>query len=118
MIDSGVDFADGVYITGDLTDWAIEPMSHDWDQIYSWQTTMTAGSEGPYYYLTTDTWDNYEAYRETVQEECAEWHDTDCGYVIPDNNVETGFKWGTCQEIEVGTFTEQNEIKPQGFELY
>lgn len=118
MANSGVDFANGVYITGDLTDWAIEPMSHDGDQIYSWQASLSSGSEGAYYYLTTDTWESYQDYRETVPVECAEWYDTDRGYVIPDGHVEIGFIWGTCQKIELSTSTENISDEVPGFELH
>ncbi|WP_340102515.1 T9SS type A sorting domain-containing protein [Rhodohalobacter sp. 8-1] len=101
-----------------MTDWTIEPMSHEGNQIYLWQTTMAERSEGAYYYLTTDDWENYQNYRETVPGECAEWYDSDRGYLIRDHDVEIGFKWSSCEEIEVGTSTENRRDEPLGFELH
>jgi len=118
MADSGVDYSDGVYITGDVTEWEIVQMEEDEDEIFSYQTMISPGEEGAYYYMTTENWDNYLDYRETVPEECADWHDSDRGYVIPDKDVEFAYKWGTCQVIEIGTSLNHPTEMPGEFELH
>jgi len=103
MSDSGVDYSNGVYITGAFsneTNWLILPMTEIVDNIYSYTTELMPGESGAYYYLTTDTWDNYQNYRETVPAACAVWYNSDRGYLVPNNDVYFGHKWGSCEEIQ------------------
>jgi len=86
-------------------------------EIFSYQTMILPGVEGAYYYMTTDNWDNYLDYRETVPSECVDWYDSDRDYVISDDDVEFANKWGTCQEIEIGTSLNHPTEMPGEFEL-
>ncbi|MEX0720367.1 MAG: glycosyl hydrolase 53 family protein [Balneolaceae bacterium] len=117
MNDSGVDFNNGVYITGDVTGWEIELMTEAGENIFSFQTEIAPGSEGAYYYLTTDSWDSYLNYRETVPEECADWYDSDRGYKIPDQDVEFAHKWASCDLIETSINSEDQGMLPENFFL-
>lgn len=97
--------SDGVYITGHFTGdpWQIVPMTDEGDSIYSYTTTLYPGDSGAYYYLTTSSWDNYEAFRETVPAECAVWWGSDRGYTIPDHDTTYAVAWGSCTSSPIVT---------------
>ncbi|MDX2245830.1 MAG: glycosyl hydrolase 53 family protein [Bacteroidia bacterium] len=106
MVDmAGEDVSNGVYITGTFTgatNWLILPMSHYSGSIYKYSTQIPAGSTGAYYYLTTGSWTNYLDYRETVPAACAEWWDSDRGYVIPGHDTTFAVKWESCETFAAG----------------
>ncbi|MDG5767150.1 glycosyl hydrolase family 28-related protein [Balneolales bacterium ANBcel1] len=118
MAGSGVDYEDGVYITGHLNGWEIARMEHLRDEIYRYEISLFPGEEGAYYYMTTDSWDNYEDYRETVPAECADWWDSDRGYVIPDEDVAFAFRWGSCRYIGEETSAGNPDGIPDRVELH
>jgi len=118
MADSGVDYEDGVYITGYLNNWTFSELENIYDEVYAYDMMMLPRSEGAYYFITTDSWDNYMEYRETVPAECADWYESDRGYVIPGEDVVFAYKWASCQEIELGTHIDQSNTNPKGFMLY
>lgn len=119
MAGSGVDYSGSVYITGTFTagegggNWEILPMTQESGEVYSYQTVMEIGDEGAYYFLSDNDW----SARETVPSQCADWYNSDRGYAIPDEDIEIGFQWGTCQAIESGTNTDPETYSPNGFEL-
>jgi len=92
------DVSQGVYVTGHFTGdpWQIVPMTDNGDFIYAYTTNLYPGDSGAYYYLTTNSWDNYEAFRETVPAECAIWWGSDRGYTIPDHDTTYTVAWGSC----------------------
>ena len=117
MADSGVDYEDGVYVTGHLNGWTFSELENIYDEVYAIDIMMLPDSEGAYYYITTNTWDDYMSYRETVPSECADWYGSDRGYEIPDGDVEFGFHWGSCEEIEESTSAEEQMDAPVSFTL-
>ncbi|WP_262899682.1 glycosyl hydrolase 53 family protein [Rhodocaloribacter litoris] len=94
---TGQDTSRGVYITGHVTDWEIVRMTPQGEAIYTYTTSLMPGSAGAYYYLTTSTWDNYQAFRESVPAACATWYGSDRGYVVPDTPAVFAVRWGTCE---------------------
>jgi len=109
---TGEDISRGVYITGDPTGdpWSIVQLSELAEGIFSWTTFLNPGDVGAYYYLTTDTWDNYEVFRETVPIDCADWWNSDRGYTIANQDTIIAVKWGSCEEFEV---TASDPIGPE-----
>ncbi|MEZ4777638.1 MAG: glycosyl hydrolase 53 family protein [Bacteroidia bacterium] len=105
MVDmTGQDVSNGVYITGTFTgaNWLIVPMSLHSGKIYKYSTQIPAGSSGAYYYLTTSSWTNYLDFRETVPTACAEWWNSDRGYVIPAHDTTFAVKWESCETFVAG----------------
>jgi arabinogalactan endo-1,4-beta-galactosidase len=102
---TGQDTSRGVYITGDVTGWEIVRMGLEGDAVYSYTTQMLPGSAGAYYHLTTSTWDNYLAYRESVPAACATWYGSDRGYDVPIHPTVYAVRWGTCESFSWPTST-------------
>lgn len=115
----GQDTSNGVYLTGDIVDWNIVSMNHEANNIYSYYADADPGDEGAYYYMTTNTWDNYQNFRESVPSECADWYGTDRGYVIGEEAMTLAYKWGTCQsfDFDLATPIETGPEQPEEFEL-
>ena len=100
---AGQDVSRGVYVTGHATDWEIVRMEDAGDGLYRYETTLCVGDEGAYYFVTTPTWDNYQAYREAVPAACATWYGSDRGYAVPAGGVTFAFVWGSCEAAELAT---------------
>ncbi len=103
---TGRDVSRGVYITGHVTQWDIVRMTERGEGVYVYTTQMQPGARGAYYYLTTSTWDNYLAFRESVPAECATWYGSDRGYEVPGGPVTYAVRWGTCETFSVSTAVE------------
>lgn len=109
MKGSGVDLSNGIYLVGQITSWEFRSMSKGADSLY--RVTLhdvPAGTATAYYYIANDSWNNYQDYRETVPEECAnsagvtgdpEWT-TDRGLVVPSHDTVVGYVWGTCTLLD------------------
>jgi len=81
---TGVDVSNGVFVTGEFPNkqgdtWQLNWMNHQGNQIYSYDTEISTGSSGAYYFLNDDVW----GVRESVPAECAEHWGVDRGYEIP-----------------------------------
>ena len=100
---TGLDVSRGVYLTGDAVEWEIVPMADVGGGIYRYDATLGVGDEGAYYFLTTATWDDYQAYREVVPPACAAWYGSDRGYSVPAGGATFAFVWATCDPAEVAT---------------
>jgi arabinogalactan endo-1,4-beta-galactosidase len=102
---AGKDVSRGVFVTGAFTGdpWKILRMTALNDSIYFYKTSLLPGKSGAYYFLTTSTWDNYQAYREKVPSACAKWWNTDRGYVIPEKDTTLAFYWGSCSPFSFKT---------------
>ena len=92
---TGVDVSAGVYIAGDINEWALQEMSSDGGSIYSVTFSVFPGSEGAFYFLNAEDW----GARETVPIDCADYWDSDRGYVIPEIGGEIGVVWSSCASI-------------------
>ncbi len=99
---NGVDVSNGAYVTGEFPNkqgktWQLNWMTHEGHQIYSYDTEISTGSSGAYYFLNDDVW----GVRESVPSACAEHWGVDRGYEIPLNSTgETfAFVWSSCEEI-------------------
>jgi hypothetical protein len=73
-----------------------------------------------YYYITNNSWDNYQQYRETVPPECAYSDEvtgdpgwiTDRALVVPDHDTVVGYVWGTCIVLDKTVGTDSREKLP------
>ena len=96
---SGVPHPDGAFITGSFTgpegSWRIYPMTHEGDNVYSYQVALSPGEEGAYYFLRGDNWN----LRETVPSRCAQMWNVDRKYAVPQSPVTYAFGYGTCDEL-------------------
>lgn len=93
---TGQDVSDGVFITGDFSgtgDNETKQMYLEGDDIYSYTTYLSPGTEGSYFFQIGDT----DAIRETVPSECADGSDRP--FTIEDNKKEIGYQWETCESI-------------------
>jgi arabinogalactan endo-1,4-beta-galactosidase len=111
---TGQDVSNGVYITGNLTGdpWQIQPATHLYDKVYTYSLTMNPGSEGAYYFLTTDNWSNYLEFRETVPPPCNVWWNSDRGYIIPTSDTVFAVVWGSCETFTLATGLPENAEEP------
>ncbi len=116
---TGEDISRGVFLTGDQTGspWSIIPLSELKDSIYYWTTYLRPEDAGAYYYMTTDTWDNYKEFREEVPTECAEWWTSDRGYSIADHDTIIAVRWGSCETIDLNTIEKYTELLSE-FEVF
>lgn len=110
---TGEDVSNGVYITGQMTNWEIVPLTLLKERIYQFSLPMNVGDEGAFYFLTTDSWDNYQDFRETVPSQCATWWDSDRGYLISETDTVFAYVWGSCEAINFSQVTGLGE----GFDL-
>jgi len=99
---TGVDVSRGVYVTGEFPNrqglsWELNPMTHEGHQVYRYDTRISKGTSGAYYFLNDDEW----GVRESVPSSCAVHWGVDRGYEIPVNSTgETfAFVWSGCEEI-------------------
>ncbi len=106
---TGQDVSRGVFMTGHPTGqpWRIVAMMNMGGGIYSWSTQMKPGAKGAYYFLTTGVWDDYQNYRETIPNECAEWWGSDRGFTISSSDTVIAVRWGSCEVL-----TLNNQYKP------
>lgn len=102
---TGQDVSNGVYITGNMTGepWQILPATHLYGQVYAYTQYLPPGSEGAYYFLTTDNWSNYLDHREDVPPPCDIWWNSDRGYAIPPYDTVFAVVWGSCETFELST---------------
>ena len=96
---SGQDQSRGVFITGEVTDWAIVKMTSEGNNIFSYSKSLTPGDTLAYYYLTTSTWTNYLNYREKIPTECALVWNSDRRIIVPDNDAQVEVAWASCSKI-------------------
>jgi arabinogalactan endo-1,4-beta-galactosidase len=89
----------GVFITGDVTEWAIVKMTSEGNNIYSYSKTLIPGATLAYYYLTTSTWTDYLNYREKVPAECALVWNSDRRIIVPNVETQIGVKWASCEKF-------------------
>ncbi|SMO50075.1 glycosyl hydrolase 53 family protein [Gracilimonas mengyeensis] len=117
MTDAGVDYSNGVYVTGTFTadegggNWSIIPMTEQQEGIFSYQTELEIGDSGAYYFLSGNDWNA----RETVPDACADMYDSDRGYNITEDDTVFSFKWGSCEAITVSN--EHQGQLPRDFQL-
>jgi arabinogalactan endo-1,4-beta-galactosidase len=102
---TGQDVSNGVYLTGNMTGdpWLIWPMTQLAGNIYTYSLNMKPGAAGAYYFLRTGSWTNYLDFRETVPAACAEWWNSDRGYVIPARDTAYAILWGSCESFTLST---------------
>jgi hypothetical protein len=109
MKGSGIDLSGGVYLVGTITGWDFIQMTPLGDSLYSVIIEdATVGNPEAYYFITTDSWDNYEDYRESVPEACAYSDEVtgepgwtvDRGFFVPSSDTVIGYVWGTCKELD------------------
>lgn len=102
MKGSGMDY-DTVYIVGEHTSWNFLPMEDMGDSIWALTMILNVNDTSAYYYITNNSWTGYEAYRETVPEECDQsmelrgW-DGDRAFVVPAAAITISYVWGSCEE--------------------
>ena len=121
MKGSGMDLSGGVYLVGDVTEWEFIQMAGLGDSLYSVTLEdINEGSPVAYYFITTNSWDNYEEYRETVPEECAysdevtgnpNWT-VDRGFFMPAVDTIIGYVWGSCTELNPSVGIDRTSGKP------
>ena len=112
---TGQDVSRGVYITGEMNSWVIDPMTDEGDNIFGISYDLTPGNSFAYYHMTTNSWVNYESYRETVPAACALKWDSDRVIEVPDKDTIVLHAWESCSdEVGINDYILQNyiEIKP------
>lgn len=96
---TGIEAADGAYITGGFTGspWKIIKMNDDGNNIYSYSATISEGNTGAYYFLKSNAWDN----REAVPTECALSWGVDREYSVfqDQEDLTLAFQYETCDEF-------------------
>jgi len=92
---TGVNAADGAYITGDFSgaNWDLIEMYHEGNNIYSFSLDIPEGTTGAFYFLKKHQWSK----RETVPTECALSWGTDRQYTIPVAGETYTFKFASCE---------------------
>lgn len=93
---TGVRRTDGAYLTGDFPggdNWQIIPMNLEGNNIYSYTLTLPIGSEGAFYFLKRNNWNN----RETVPSECALMWNSDRKYIVGTGNTVLQYVWESCE---------------------
>jgi len=114
---TGQDVSRGVYIIGDVSEWKFIQLTLEEDNIYSHTFDLKPGSVMEYYFLTSNSWDNYLDYRETVPEECAlsdelkqdsNWN-SDRAFIVPGKDSVIAYKWSSCETIDIETSIYQIE---------
>lgn len=98
---SGQDVANGVYLTGTITEtggnWQIVPMVHEGNNVYAYSLDLYPGDTGAYYFLNANDW----AARESVPSECViYWQDR--GFTVPQSDVTFNHVWASCDELVTG----------------
>lgn len=102
---TGEDVSRGVYIVGEVTNWNFIQMNPEGNNIYKTSFDLLPGQVYAYYFITSNNWTNYEEFRETVPEACAnsdellndpDWN-TDRAFVVPDNDSTFAHVWGSCE---------------------
>ncbi|MBN1924530.1 MAG: glycosyl hydrolase 53 family protein [Prolixibacteraceae bacterium] len=102
---SGVDVSNGVYVVGQMSNWEFIQMAPGSNSIYSTSFDLIPGSVFAYYYITSNTWDNWENFRETVPEECANsdellndptWN-SDRAFIVPVHDTIIANVWASCE---------------------
>lgn len=96
---TGVNTSHGVFVTGDFTGqpWQLVPMQSAGDNIFSYQTTLPARSQGAYIFRNNNNW--LDASRETVPAECALYWGNHRRYVVTDTAALMAFVWSSCNAI-------------------
>ncbi|MFA9389956.1 MAG: glycosyl hydrolase 53 family protein [Prolixibacteraceae bacterium] len=120
------DVSRGVYVVGTMTGWEflqMEPVSSG-SKIYQTTMDLTIGGAHAFYYITSSNWENFENYRETVPEECANSDEilndagwtTDRAFIVPEKDTVLAFAWASCQSLH----TSLNQINHpnQLFKVY
>lgn len=121
---TGQDVSRGVYVVGTPTNWEFVELEVQGDNVYGTSMELSIGGNHAYYYITNNSWDDFQTYRETVPEECANsdiimddlgWT-TDRAFIVPENDTLIGVVWGTC---DVLTASINDVLKPeQVFSVY
>ncbi len=122
MKGSGMDLSNGVYIVGEITNWEFIHMPALGDSLYSYTfRDVFPGTTTAYYFIANNSWNNYDAYRETVPEECAysdevtgdtTWTN-DRGLIVPESDTMVGYVFGTCTVLDPSTGVDQLSSKAE-----
>jgi len=96
---TGRDQTRGVFITGDINNWAIVKMNPEGNNIFNYTTNLMPGDTLAYYYLTTSTWTDYLNYREKVPADCALFWNSDRRIIVPEVDKQIGVVWASCKEF-------------------
>jgi len=110
MKESGMNTSKGVYLLGSQTGWTFTPMTHEGDSLYSVTLKLVEGDTAVYYFVTTNSWDNYKNYREpAIPNECGDmaivgWAG-DRLLIVPAKDTTVSYAWGKCSlPIKTGIF--------------
>jgi arabinogalactan endo-1,4-beta-galactosidase len=107
---TGQDISNGIFIVGQITNWEFVELQSKGNHIYNTSFNVLPGQTFAYYYITNNSWDNYEAYRETVPEACAlsdellndpEWT-TDRAFTVPEKDTTINNVWASCETFSTG----------------
>ncbi|HKM92543.1 MAG TPA: glycosyl hydrolase 53 family protein [Prolixibacteraceae bacterium] len=120
---AGHDVSRGVFIVGEHTNWQFVKMKKTSGDIYSASFELLPGQVYAYYFITSNSWDNFEAYRETVPDECAnsdellndpDWN-TDRAFIVPEKDTIINQTWSSCETFITG---ESNIYKNEILKVY
>lgn len=112
------DVSRGVYLVGSITNWQFVQMIAETgnSNVYQTSVELNVGDAHAYYFITTNRWDNYELFRETVPEACANSDEilndagwtTDRAFIVPKQDTIIAFGWGSCQTFYTSVERLQN----------
>lgn len=118
---TGVDVSNGVFVTGEFPNaegetWKMNPMTLNYDNVYSYSTEMEVGAAGSYFFLNDDNIGS----RESVPEECVEYWGLDRGYKIPAGSTGETFSyiWSSCDVIQPVSISNLSSPEEFFFEMY
>jgi arabinogalactan endo-1,4-beta-galactosidase len=103
MKGSGMSTSNGVYILGTQTGWTFTQMTNEEDSMYTVSLKLVEGDTAKYYFITTNSWDNYKNYREpAIPNECGDsiivgWIG-DRLLIVPKKDTTVAYNWGTCEK--------------------
>jgi len=102
-----IDASNGIFIVGDVTGWLFVQMDLEEGSVYSTTLTLNASDAVAYYFLATNSWDDYAQKRERLEEGCSNSAEIkndpawtgDRAFVVPENDTTIALYWGSCQVI-------------------
>ncbi|MGF7138530.1 glycosyl hydrolase 53 family protein [Roseimarinus sediminis] len=117
------DVSRGVYIVGQVSNWEFVAMQHKGNHVYSVSFELLPGEVFAYYFITNNSWDAYESYRETVPEACAnsdellndpDWT-TDRAFKVPQSDTIISYVWASCETF---TSSRSSLLNESGWKIY
>jgi arabinogalactan endo-1,4-beta-galactosidase len=122
MKGSNMSTSNGVYLVGSQTGWTFTQMKPESDSLYSITLKQAAGENSVYYFVTSNSWDNYMNFREpAIPDDCGDsiiisWPG-DRLLIVPSKDTVVAYAWGSCAATITSNISMNNSIKEK-FQIY